>query len=117
MFGRMTCSDLTFNILFCISLSIPNFSFHFTFYPTDLKEAKNWSSNGIKANNNGHQKIADEEQCHSEGKEERGRWGKTTTKGKVYNFIGNRKTNRNPPLKTGTGLEVSSWGLRDSFDG
>jgi len=29
------------------------------------------ASNGIKANNNGYQKIADEEQSHSEGKEKK----------------------------------------------
>ena len=85
------------------------------------------ASNGIKANNNGYQKIADEEQSHSEGKEkkplttnEQTNSAKETTegkgdgkkeekqrdqqeerkedggekqplKGKVYNFVGNRK--------------------------
>ena len=85
------------------------------------------ASNGIKANNNGYQKIADEEQSHSEGKEEKElstneqtNSAKETTeekgdgkkeekqrdqqeertedggekqplKGKVYNFVKNRK--------------------------
>ena len=91
-------------------------------YKSDLH-----ASNGIKANNNGYQKIADEEQNHSEGKkkkllstneqtvsaeetiekkgdgkkeekqrdqhEEREEDGgeKQPLKGKVYNFVGNRK--------------------------
>ena len=67
-------------------------------YKSDLH-----ASNGIKANSNGYQKIGDEEQSNSRGeteekeqdeqdeRKEDGGPEKQPLKGKVYNFVGNRK--------------------------
>ena len=103
------------------------------------------ASNGIKANNNGYQKIADEEQSHSGGKEkkplstneqetpeekgdgkkeekqqeERKEDGgqKQPLKGKVYNVIGNRKLPGTVLQKQEQDRADRGSLLGDSFDG
>ena len=110
-------------------------------YKSDLH-----ASNGIKANNNGYQKIADEEQSHSEGKEKNplSTNEQTVSANETTEEKGNGKKEgiqRDPQEKRNedggerqllkgnvyifvgnrkrpeTGLKIFSWGLRDRFNG
>ena len=115
----MSCSYLTYLIIMYFNPRIEAWLYKIT--NTNSPEFKSdlHALNGIKANNNGYQKIADEEQSHSGGKEkkplstneqktpeEKGDGKKEEKKeeernedggqkqpltGKVYNVIGNRK--------------------------
>lgn len=123
----MSCSYSIYLIIMYFNSRIEAWLYKITNTSSPEFKSDLHASNGIKANNNGYQKIADEEQSHSEGKEkkplttnEQTNSAKETTegkgdgkkeekqrdqqeerkedggekqplKGKVYNFVGNRK--------------------------